>query len=60
MNYHKITWKESGETEECKTFKTACNIVNLNYQSELNKRSKTKTKTIDTASVKVEQKVMRK
>ena len=55
MKYHKITFKESGRSQECKTFKTACEIAGLNYGSELNKRSKTKTKTVDTPTVRIEQ-----
>jgi len=60
MKYHKITFKESGETQECKTFKTACKIAELNYGSELNKRSKTKTKTVDTPKLKIEQLELKK
>lgn len=60
MKYHKITFKESGESKECKTFKTACKIAGLNYGSELNKRSKTKTKTVDTPNLKIEQLELKK
>jgi hypothetical protein len=60
MKYHKITWKETSETEECSSFKTACNITGLHYQSQLNLRSKTKIKTIDNKKVKIEQLQMRK
>jgi hypothetical protein len=60
MKYHKITWKETNKTEECSSFKTACKISGLNYQSQLNLRSKQKVKTIDHKNVRIEQLQMRK
>ena len=58
MKYHKITFKETGKTKEAKTFKSACMLSGVNYQSALNKRHLKGVKDFENKQVKIEQLIM--
>lgn len=60
MKYYKITFKHVGRTDERRTFKGACELADLNYNSMKNRRSRTKETDIETDLVKIEQKIMEK